>query len=187
MDSASAEVEVRRWIHDHVIRLLERAAAGKLTPDDRRMCAAAASSLRREVLGDDRPHAASVEEAVDNLRLRAAELGLAVTIYDAIGPYPPDAEVVSRIFAAAETLLANVEKHVESNDVIVTVKASPIELRVTITDRGQGFDASKAQWSPVTQSVVFDALERIGARAWIDDRGQDHGTRWILRWRGEPD
>ena len=115
------------------------------------------ADLRPDVL-DEHDLAAAVEWAGE----RMTRHGLRVDVIDDGRPKPLNEEVLGFLFQAVRELLWNVVKHAKTTEAVVHVERGDGVVRVTVEDRGRGFDPSK-QVAPTEEGGfgLFSIAERI--------------------------
>ena len=96
------------------------------------------TDLRPDVL-DEHDLAAALEWAAE----RMGRHGLRVEVVDDGKPKPLHEEVLGFLFQAVRELLWNVVKHAKATEAAIRVERADGKVRVTVEDRGRGFDASK--------------------------------------------
>jgi signal transduction histidine kinase len=142
------------------------------------------TDLRPDVL-DEHDLAAALEWAGE----RMSRHGLKVEVVDDGKPKPLNEEVLGFLFQAVRELLWNVVKHAKTTEATVHVERPDGEVRVTVADRGRGFDPSK-QTAPTEEGGygLFSIAERIdllGGKVVIHS-ARRKGTRVTLTAPLEP-
>ena len=120
-DGAKATDDVRSALND-AMRDMRSIAAGLRLPELRNL--STADTVRRAV--DDHRRRSGIKVALDAGRL------------------PAEASLPTKIalFRAAQELLSNATRHGQGRDVSVALSGDEHEIRLTIADRGPGFDSS---------------------------------------------
>lgn len=93
------------------------------------------SDLRPEVLNEY-----DLRAAIQWVGQRMGRFGLVVRVEDDGKPKPLDEELVALVFDCTRELLFNVVKHAQTKQATVLVSRSNRQVRVTVSDRGAGFD-----------------------------------------------
>lgn len=90
---------------------------------------------------------------------------LAVEVRDDGEPKPLSEDMLVIVFQTVRELLFNVVKHARTDKAIVTLAAEGDRLRVTVEDKGAGFDAANHRFDPDTRGGfgLFNVRERLGA------------------------
>ncbi len=181
--------DVRAWLHDRVLQMLEYLAAGGYdeTLDVARLravAALAADELRAFVEDDAPPPGADLRAALidvvsrTQLLARGLEVELAVAAPAAGIEVAP--ELTHALAAAAGEALANTRKHARATRARVTCSVDHGCAEVVVEDDGAGFDVrAAAAGSGVRHSIVGRMLA-AGGTARLDSRPGE-GTRVILR------
>lgn len=169
-----------RLVHDNLLDLYQRAAADQLNPEDRNRFAGLYVEARR-LLEEDRP-VGTTAAAMDELVVAGARLGLRLTTHVNI-EVVPKSEILRVSTDVLGTLLANVARHANVEEAVLSVRSDAEELVVVLADRGVGFDPNMTNWSPFTDSLVRQPVARTGGTARVQS-APGFGTQWQLRWTG---
>ena len=142
------------------------------------------ADLRPDVL-DEHDLAAAIEWAAE----RMTRHGLKVEVVDDARPKPLDEEVLGFLFQAVRELLWNVVKHARVTEAVVRVERDDAVVRVTVEDRGRGFEPGKRA-APTEEGGygLFSIAERIdllGGKMEIES-ARRRGTRVTLTAPLEP-
>jgi DNA-binding response OmpR family regulator len=118
--------------------------------------------------------------AVESVGKRMERHGLKVAVVDDGQPKPLDGDLLGLMFQGVRELLFNVVKHAHTNAAAVTLERHGGEVRVTVTDSGAGFDASR-QHGPSTEGgfgllSIRERLDLLGGRVEIHS-APGSGTR----------
>ena len=137
------------------------------------------ADLRPDVL-DEHDLAAALAWAGE----RMARHGLRVDVVDDGEPKPLHEEVLGFLFLSVRELLWNVVKHAKTTEATVRVERADGLVRVTVEDRGRGFEPSKRAILPTEEGGfgLFSIAERIdllGGRMEIHS-AKRRGTRVTL-------
>lgn len=142
-------------LHDHLQQLLvaakfRTAALAKTLDDSGRQATGEIEALINECIGASRSltaelsppilHEAGLNAGLQWLAKRVHSMqGLSVELdTEEIGPLPEDLRVL--LFESVRELLFNVAKHARTESAMVCVRRLKDSLRVTVSDRGVGFD-----------------------------------------------
>ncbi len=179
--------DVRAWLHDRVLQMLEYLAAGGYdeTLDVARLravAALAADEVRAFVEdGEPAPGAdlrAALIDAVSRTQLLAG--GLEVELATPGGEVDVAPELALALAEAAGEALANARKHAHATRARVTCSADHERVEVVVEDDGAGFDTrAAAAGNGVRRSIVARMLA-AGGSARLDSRPGE-GTRVVLR------
>jgi signal transduction histidine kinase len=116
------------------------------------------TDLRPDVL-DEHDLPAAVEWVAE----RMARHGLKVEVVDDGKPKPLHEEVLGFLFQAVRELLWNVVKHARTTEAVVRIERPNGVVRVTVEDRGAGFNPSKRSMLPAEEGGfgLFSIAERV--------------------------
>jgi len=151
-----------------------------------------AISYTRGVMADLRPDVLDEHDLTAALEWAAERMGrhgLKVEVLDDGKPKPLHEELLGFLFQAVRELLWNVVKHARTTEALVRVERPDGSVRVTVEDRGRGFDPSKRP-APTEEGGfgLFSIAERIdllGGRVEIES-ARRKGTRVTLTAPLEP-
>lgn len=174
----------QRLLHDTVLSTLTVIAGGGIdanSPAVRRRCAREAAYLRRLLQAGPVPTASHLAGALDEAVRHAEDIGLRVTTqYHRTPPELPPA-VVDALCHAVTEALNNVRRHAGTDRAWVTSVADGAGVRVTVTDRGAGFDPTKAAAGRGLEQSVHARLAEVGGLARVDSEPGE-GTLVELCW-----
>lgn len=162
-EGAQATADVKLALND-ALRDMRSIAAGLRLPELRSM--SAAEAVRRAV--DDHQRRTSVTVTLD------------------IGSVPRDAAVSTKIalYRATQELLSNATRHGQGKDVSVTLDGDDREIRLTVADRGPGFDpALVGAEGHLGLAGVREQAELLGGHFEVGSRpggGATVAVRWPL-------
>jgi len=185
-----------RTLHDTVLSTLSALSRGSLDPqqhDIRQRISADADYLRGLIATTDSAAGMYLVGELARLTREQAAAGLRVHPHIADVPDEVPTDVVRAVSDCVREALNNVVKHSGTKQAWVTVvgdtEANPVDLRpgartkllVTVTDRGQGFDASRPTRGLGLKGSIKARMAEAGGVADIDSEpGQ--GTTVELRW-----
>jgi hypothetical protein len=168
---------VERLLHDGVVAIMERVAAGHPVDDiDRRAVAELTNRIRRDLLGDTVPR--SISRFADDAVEQAALAGVRLVRMEYFEGDPP-AEIIAAFHDATSALIANL-RHAGVDNARLAVDATPDSLLVTLVDDGPGLE-SALPIGPTTQRRVIDRMEEINGSATPTTR-LGEGVMWRLAW-----
>lgn len=181
-------LEHHRMLHDTVLATLTTLASGAIdanAPQVRERCAREAAYLRRLVqqTADEEAHrgiAESLEEAVAD----AERLRLRVTAqYHALPEVP--SEVAVALADGVREALNNVRRHAGTGHAYLTATGDEgrPSVRVTVVDRGCGFDPERYEPGLGLLRSVRGRMAQVSGRADVDT-APGEGVRVELRWPG---
>jgi signal transduction histidine kinase len=175
-----------RLVHDEVLSVLNAARMFTGDPPEvlRREARQALRAIDAAVVGSAAAvdTAVSPSEAVDQLRLRLADLVQTVEVTTADDRGVP-ASVIDAVASAALEAARNARRHAEARRVSATVWVGEGGIRVSVEDDGTGFAPDQVppgRWG-IARSIVA-RLHEVGGRAEITS-SQGIGTRVLLSWR----
>jgi signal transduction histidine kinase len=174
----------RRALHDTVLTTLTAIARGNVDhrgPQIRQRCTNDAEYIRRLLTDDVAAEHDSITGALHEVIAGAESLGLRVHYQgDWLPPgLPPDA--VEAIRDATREALNNVFKHAGVSEVWVNAMWEAGQLRITVVDRGRGFDpGSTVNGFGIPFSIV-DRMAAAGGKSRISAE-PDGGTCVELTW-----
>lgn len=172
---------LHREVHDFLLPVVEHVAAGRrVTPEvvswADRTARRARLRLENEVGGDSPPLVEQLADAVTAAEAR----GLRVETSLATRCRPP-LHVVEAVVAAAAEALTNVAKHAGVREaVLAALDDGGGGLRVTVRDRGRGFDPDRVV-AGGGLAASYAAVRSHGARIEVDSR-PGKGSRVSIRW-----
>jgi len=181
------EERVRQYslLHDTVLSTLSAIARGGLdhrSAEVQKRCADDADLLRGLISGMANDTPTSLAAALAEVSRAHADLGLEVRqqygdLPDALPP-----EVVEAIAHAVREALNNVVKYAGTTDVWITATGDETgAVRVTVTDRGAGFDTRASRGGFGINQSIKGRMKAAGGRgrvhSWIGD-----GTEVELEW-----
>jgi signal transduction histidine kinase len=182
---ADERVRQYRLLHDTVLSTLSAIARGGLdhrAPEVQKRCADDADLLRGLITGMAHDTPTSLASALAEVSRAHADLGLVVRQqYDALpDSLPPEA--IEALAHAVREALNNVAKHAKTRDAWVTATGDDLGgVRVTVTDRGRGFDGSTTRGGfGINQSIRGRMREAGGdghIRSWVGE-GTEVGLEW---------
>jgi signal transduction histidine kinase len=182
--------ELRSWLHDHVLQLLEFAAAGGYSdaPDAeelRRVVRLAVDELRAFVDGAE--PAAGPRHLGDALAGAAGDAGVVsgnMSIRLVVGPsalvVPGD--VADALAGAVREALVNAARHAQADRAVVRCSLAGGTLVVVIEDDGEGFDTASVRLGRGLRDSISGRLERLGGSAVVESI-PGAGTRVTLKLR----
>jgi signal transduction histidine kinase len=152
-----------------------------------------AINYTRNLMTDLRPDVLDEHDlvaAVQWVARRMGRQGLKVDVEDDGRPKPVHEEVLGFMFQAIRELLWNVVKHARTTEAVVRIERPDGMVRVTVEDRGVGFNPSKRSTLPTEEGGygLFSIAERIdllGGRMEINS-AKRRGTRVTLTAPLEP-
>ncbi|MBU7600836.1 hypothetical protein JGS22_025250 [Streptomyces sp. P38-E01] len=181
-------LEHHLMLHDTVLATLTTLASGSVdanSPHVRERCAREAARLRRLIqqTADEEAHQ-SIAEALEGAVADAERLRLRVTVQCHALPEVPS-EVATALADAVREALNNVRRHAGTDHAYVTATgdASRRSVRVTVVDRGPGFDPRNYEPGLGLRRSVHDRMAQVGGRA-VLDTAPGEGVRVELRWPG---
>lgn len=139
------------------------------------------SELRPAVL-DDYGLKAALEWVVDSISTRA---NLKFLVEGECNRFPPRVEIA--LFRIAQEALGNISRHARARNVHVVLKQDGLEMSMTITDNGVGFDPAsvaateKSGWG---LRLMAERAESIGASLQVEST-PGNGTRITTRYHDE--
>src|SRR5688572_15683174 len=102
--------------------------------------------------------------AIDWVRERVGAHGLEVTVRDQTRGLRLDEDVLRVVYRAVQELLWNVVKHARVNRATVTLTRTKYALRVTVRDKGGGFNPARISKASETGGFgLFSLRERLAA------------------------
>ena len=105
-----------------------------------------------------------VRPAIEWVKERMASHGLEVTIREETRTLHLDEDVLRLVYRAVQELLWNVVKHARVNRASVRITRSKQTLRVTVRDKGRGFNPSRISKASETGGFgLFSLRERLAA------------------------
>jgi hypothetical protein len=166
-----------RLVHDLFLPILDRLGVGHpVREDDRALLMEAATTFRREALGDYTPRWART--LIDTAVNRAGALHVALSTADYITGEPPG-KIILAFEDALSALITNLS-HAQVKEARLSVNARDDYLHVTLADDGVGMD-SETTLRPTTRKRVIRRLEELGATA-APTTSPGGGTTWHLSW-----
>ncbi len=170
-----------RLLHDSALQTLELVAQNdQLDPELIRSQARREANLLRRAINGEQDNVAGFARRIRDLAEESTESGLRVelALIDLGIEVRPDAS--EALLGALREALTNVTKHAGVNQVVVGLMGADGGVRVTIRDRGHGFDqAIESQGFGVKNSIVA-RMNEVGGTATISSAlGQ--GTK-VIRW-----
>jgi two-component system sensor histidine kinase UhpB len=120
------------------------------------------------------------------LERQAQRLGCTISLDDNLGDVRYPAPIETTCFRVAQEAITNVARHSSAQEVRVTVRRDPAELRLEVEDDGAGFDVEAARERAARgQSLGLLGMEERAALAGghieIASR-PGHGTRLVARF-----
>jgi PAS domain S-box-containing protein len=178
-----AELRQRRLLatelHDNLAQLLavckmRASAVEAAAPPDSQLRADAATvkdglqeaiTYTRGVMAELRPDVLDSHDLTAALEWAAERMGrhgLKVEVLDDGKPKPLHEELLGFLFQAVRELLWNVVKHARTTEAVVRIERPDGSVRITVEDRGRGFDPSKRP-APTEEGGfgLFSIAERI--------------------------
>lgn len=179
-DLAREREVTHREIHEHLLPVVDAAAAGRGGAQLARVAVRAAARARRLIVdGRVAPEggfADLIGDVIDTYR----DAGLPVTAVLRVVEDPPP-ELGEAVVGATREALTNVLKYATGSDeVTVYVESSPSGLEVVVRDRGPGFDPARVRPGGGF-SVTFPAVRRRGGQVQVTAQ-EGGGTRVDIRW-----
>ncbi|MCI4066776.1 ATP-binding protein [Micromonospora sp. R77] len=175
-----------RALHDTVLTTLTVIARGAVDPgqpDLRRRCARDAEVIRGLLADGCDPAFGTVGEALREVVGEVSLLGLRIRYQGTTVPPGVPPQVVQALRAAAREALNNVVKHAGVEDAWLTVTSEGRGLRVTIVDRGRGFDLGAVPPGFGFRHSIVDRVTEVGGRARVSSE-PGAGTCVELTWAG---
>lgn len=175
-----------RALHDTVLATLTLIARGLVDPgrpEVRRRCARDAEVIRGMLGPGCDPAFGTVSEALREVVGEASLLGLRVRFQGTMVPADVPPPVVEALRAAAREALNNVVKHAGVDHAWLTVTGEGRVLRVTIVDRGRGFDPEAVPPGFGFRHSIVDRVAEVGGRARVSSE-PGAGTCVELTWTG---
>lgn len=151
----------------------QRPAAIPARLDDSVSLVAATMDRVRNLMADLRPPALDDYGLAAALRwygkLFSERSGVAVRVVSGESPLRLPPGVETAVFRIAEEALTNVGRHAAAHDVVITLAETAGEVRLTIADDGQGFDAASLRKSVSWgMTSMRERAEAIGAHCDIE-------------------
>jgi PAS domain S-box-containing protein len=112
------------------------------------------------------PPVLNKEDVVEVLQWTVKKMekkGLAITIEDDGRPKPVDKELRSVLHQSVRELFQNVIKHAATSDVRMNISRLKDQVKITVEDRGKGFDMNETRLSPAEGGGfgLFNIKERM--------------------------
>ncbi len=169
-------------LHDTVLSTLNAIARGvECSREVRQRCAAEADLIRNMISCDAEPLRSLTIELALAARHQAA-LGLRVHCQTAGIPELVPPEVVAALTSACREALNNVANHAGTNEAWVTASAGAGGgVRVTIVDRGKGFDLRSLTPGHGLNHSIAARMARVRGTSEVDSEIGE-GTTVVLRW-----
>lgn len=183
VDRAGIRFAHRRALHDTALATLTAIARGGLDhrgPQIRQRCARDADYLRRLLAGEAAgPESlqAALHDAVD----AAEAVGLRVRYLGDRLPADLPAEVVGALGHATREALTNVAKHAGGSPAWVTATWERGQVRITVVDRGRGFDPTRTGPGYGLRWSIMEGLTAVAGSARITSE-PGGGTCVELTW-----
>jgi signal transduction histidine kinase len=177
----SQRLLAERAIHDDLLPVIERVAAGGELGEQVSKAARRAAIRARRFIGDDRDVPVQAFEArLDEVCEAAVHLGMRVTRIFRIGADPPD-EVAETLAVAVGEALNNVRRHTGPGvKTHVYAESDESGVYVTVLDDGCGFDPDRVT-PGLGFSGAYAALRHAGGDCSINSL-PGSGTKVTLRW-----
>jgi signal transduction histidine kinase len=186
--------EMRAWLHDHVLQLLEFAAAGGYsdTPDAdelRRIVRLAVDELRTFLDGAELP--SGPRHLGDALAAAARDAGVVsgdMSIRLVVGPSALEVpgHVADALAGAVREALVNAARHADADSAVVRCSLAGGALVVVVEDDGEGFDTAAVRLGRGLRDSIAGRLERLGGSAFVESI-PGAGTRVTLKLRPSED
>jgi signal transduction histidine kinase len=180
--------ELRSWLHDRVLQLLEFAAAGGYsdTPDAeelRRIVRLAVDELRAFVDGVEAPSGPhDLGEALAGAARDAGVVSGEMSIRLVVGPsaLPVPAYAAEALAGAVREALVNAARHARAEHAVVRCSVVAGVVVVVIEDDGKGFDPAAVRLGRGLRDSISGRLERLGGSALVESI-PGAGTRVTLK------
>lgn len=174
--AADARVRVReRWdgiVHDKVLAALTLASRGRVA-DAAGLAVDALTALASNASDPDRP---SGSDALDAVRQHAHSVGVELTLQ--VDRWPPD-EIGEVLEAAVCEALTNVARHSGVRAATVQLARENERWRVTVADRGHGFDTAAVSGRRLgLRQRIVAAVESVGGQVSVESGAA--GTRLTM-------
>lgn len=187
----TAHRAVQRTLHDEVLPALRSVATPSVARDGARQEAAhalarledtehRAADLDRQTYAEDVP-LLSLTTALTALGREVEPIRVA-SVADLDGPVDLPVEVTHALTGAAAEAIRNVQRHAGVAEVDLTVEADPEHVRVTLRDRGRGFDPRRTPESFGMRHSVRERMAEVGGAARVTS-APGRGTSVELTWR----
>jgi signal transduction histidine kinase len=145
-----------------------------------------AITYTRSVMADLRPDVLDEHDLTAALEWAAGRMarhGLKVEVVDDGKPKPLDEETLGFLFQAVRELLWNVVKHAKTTAAVVRVERGEGAVRVTVEDRGKGFDPARRP-APTQEGgyglfTIAERIDLLGGKLEIES-ARRKGTRVTL-------
>jgi signal transduction histidine kinase len=180
--------ELRSWLHDHVLQLLEFAAAGGYsdTPDAdelRRIVRLAVDELRSFVDGVEpgcgpRDLGRALADAVRDAGVVSGEMSIRLVVGPAALSVP--AQAADALAGAVREALVNAARHAGADSAVVRCSVSGDTLVIVVEDDGTGFDPASVRLGRGIRHSIGGRVERLGGSAFVESI-PGAGTRVTLK------
>ncbi|WP_128763661.1 sensor histidine kinase [Micromonospora sp. MW-13] len=173
-----------RALHDTVLTTLTLIARGGVDPrlpELRQRCASDADVIRGLLADRADPEFGTLAEALRHVVGEVSLLGLRVRYRGALTPPHVPSPVVQAVGEAAREALNNVVKHAGVDQAWLTVSGERGVLRVTVVDRGCGFDPDATPPGFGFRHSVVDRVAEVGGRVRVSSE-PGGGTCVELSW-----
>jgi signal transduction histidine kinase len=173
-----------RALHDTVLTTLTAIARGAdhRAEQIRRRCVRDADYVRRLLMHDEAPNDADLAEKLRNVVDTVELLGLRVNLRHDSLPRAVPADVVQALGNATREALNNTFKHAGVGEAWVTATIDSGRLKITVVDRGCGFDLDRADDGFGLKHSIVEPVQAVGGQAHIQ-AAPGTGTVVELTWR----
>lgn len=126
-----------------------------------------ALSYNRNLMEELNPPPLTEEESVDKIVnwtvKKIEEKGLEVTIKEDGKHKPVNRDIRYILYQSVRELLHNVIKHADTNEALVSITRENDRVKVTVEDKGKGFDVNKETMTPTEEGGfgLFNIKERV--------------------------
>ncbi len=168
-----------RLLHDSALQTLEIVATNaELDPEFVRSQARREATMLRRAISGESP-STSLTQGLRDLTDQSIQDGLRVdlALVDADADVAP--ETAEALLGAVREALTNVAKHAGAPQAVVSLSCDHAGVRISIRDRGKGFDQSAVPEGFGTRNSIVARLADVGGGASIDS-SPGRGTKVTL-------
>jgi len=168
-----------RLLHDSALQTLELVATNaELDPEFVRSQARREATMLRRAISGESP-ATSLTQGIRELADQSVQDGLRVelALVDVDADVTP--ETAEALLGAMHEALTNVAKHAGTTQAVVSLSCDEVGVRISIRDRGKGFDQSTETEGFGTKNSIVARLSDVGGSASIDS-SPGRGTKVTL-------